>query len=822
MEWIHVFVYLLALAAFTMLGAPLAAVFFQALPRKGAAFALPTALLPFTIAVFWVGQLTFGLPTLVIGVAVPLVGAVAATRSGVSPEWRSVATMYGVFAVGFGAMIAFRAADPGLTPTGGEQFLHLGIVNAIERANSLPPEDMWFAGRPLRYYYGTQLQVASLSMLTGTPVRYGFNLGIATFYGLLFVVAYGVGGAIVYRREHSFHLGGVFAAFFVALAGPTTTAIRLATPYLPKFLAEPIKPTAFGFVANRFNDGDLARTVAELSEPLDWTWWYTRYVVPGTIQEVPLYSFVKADLHGHTFANGYVLFAGGFALAYYATLAEERIRRLGIVFGGLGSAAGLFGFMNTWSLPTAAGLAGLAIAAAEPHPATLLPAPWADRLQPSSSASANDRIGWLARELWRLVLAAIAAIIVLAIGIGIASPFLVFGHVPSNNGIGVLPPRSPLGPFLVIYGGLLTVFALYVLTHGWPMIQDIPSLRLAVGGLTLVGVMSAVTLVVDFGVLAVLGPLLVAGWLLVRSDRGGYGLVLLIAGAGLLLSLELVHARLPLIDNPRWNTSLKVAVQAWTLGATGAGAATAVLLARNCGRLARLFNPLGTNGKDDIEGSARSYRTPHSKGTRPDPRSAVSNGRPPATVDTATTLHSVLTIALVVLVLLASAVFPIMVVGTEIGVEVAENRYDPSLDGFNYVEQSHEEEARALRWLKNQSGSPTILEAPGGSYEWTSPAATFSGLPGVIGWNHEAEYRSPKAYNRRVNRADAIFTGNWSTAARYLKRYNVTYVYIGPNERERYGSELRSFDREAFSVAFKDDAVTIYEVNQPARSTSEE
>lgn len=799
MEWIPLFGYLLVLAALTVLGAPIAALLFRDLPRKGAAFALPTALIPFTISVFWIGQLTFGLHTLLLGVAVVLVGAAAANRTGGSPEWRAVAATYGVFVAGFLVMVAFRAADPGLTPTSGEQFLHFGIVNAIERADSLPPEDMWFAGETLKYYYGTQLQVASLSILTGTPLRYGFNLGIAVFYGLLFVVAYGVGGAIVYRRGHSYRLGGLFAAFFVALAGPTTTVVRLATPYLPDAVAGPVERAAFGFVASRFNDGDLTRTVTELSNPYDWGWWYTRYVVPGTIQEVPLYSFVKADLHGHALANGYVLFAGALGLAYYATPAEARLRRAAIVFGGFGAVAGLFGFMNTWSLPTAAGLAGLAVAAADPHPTTLLPDPWARRLQPRTAASTDDGAARLVRELRRLVLAAVVGAVVLLIGVVVASPFLVFGQVPTNDGIGFFPPRSPLGPFLVIYGGLLTVFALYVSTCGWPAIRDAPNRRLVLGSLLLVAAMAVTTVAIDFGVLAVLSPLVVAGWLLVRSDRGGFGLVLLIAGAGLLLSLELVHARLPLVRNPRWNTALKVAVQGWTLGAAGAGTAAAVLLARNHDRLAGQSVPRRTtNDGGDGGGDTTSSR------------------RSLPTLGPTARLRSLNTVALLILVVLASAVFPVMVFGTEIGSVAAENGYHPSLDGLDYVERSHDGEYDALRWLENRAGHPTVVEAPGESYRWTSPAATFSGLPGVIGWDHEAEYRSPEAYDRRVDRVDRIFTGEWPDAARNLRRYDVTYVYVGPNERERYGEEMRSFDHEAFSIAFEDDAVTIYEVDQSA------
>lgn len=787
MELGIVLVYLFGLLVLTVLGAPIAAVVFQALPRKGAAFALPTAMTLFTIIVFWIGQFSFGYHTLVFGIAVLFLIAVLGNHYGGSPDWRSTISMFGVFCLGFFLMIAFRMADPGITPVGGEQFLHFGLVNAIERANSLPPEDMWFAGRPLKYYYGTQLQVTSLAILTGVPLRYGFNLGIAAFYGLLVVVAYGVGEAIVHRRDRPSRLGGIFGAFFVTLAGSTTTAIRLATPYLPDSLAERIEPAAFGFVAERFNDGDLARTVTELSDPSTWGWWYTRYVVPGTIQEVPLYSFVKADLHGHSLANGYVLFAGALALAYYATPVEARTRRRVIVFGGLGAVSGLFGFMNTWSLPTAAGLAVLAIAAADSHPATLLPTPWSQRLQPTT-VSHNGRIDRFVHESWRLLLAAVAGGVVLLIGVAIASPFLVFGEIPTNRGVGLFPPRSLLGPFLVIYSGLMTVFGLYVVTRSWSVRTAVSPQRLAGSGAVLVTWLLAVAVVLDFGVLAVLGPLIVAGWLLVRSDRGDFGLVLLIAGAGLLLSFELVHARLPLVDLPRWNTSLKVAVQAWTLGAAGAGAAMALLLVRSFDRVTGALS--GQQQVGSIDGK-------------------------PILPSVSVPLGAIVTITLITIVFVASAVFPAMLIGTEIGSNLAADNYESSLDAHQAARESHANEYPALRWLKNQPGQPTLVEAPGDQYDWTSPAATFSGLPGVVGWDHEAEYRGPDVYQRRVSHVDAIYTGEWFQAARYLDRYDVTYVYVGPNERQRYEDELRSFERAAFTVAFESDEVTIYRV-EPA------
>lgn len=780
MEWIPVLAYLLVVGAFTALGAPLSAALFDHLPRRGAAFALPTAMVPFAIAVFWIGQLTFGLHTLLLGIAAVLALTAAAWRFGARPDWRSVAAAYGVFAVGFLFMLSFRAANPAITPQGGEQFLHFALVNTLERANSLPPEDMWFAGRPLKYYYGTQMQVASLSMLTGTALRYGFNLGIATFYGMLFVVAYGVGGAVVSRRGGSFRIGGAFGAFFVALGGASTTAIRLLTPYLPEFLAGPVEQAAFGFVAQRFEGGDLAATVANLSDPFDWGWWYTRYVVPGTIQEVPLYSFVKADLHGHTFANPYVLFAGALALAYYVTPEEERKRRLALVFGGLGAVAGLFGFMNTWSLPTAAGMAMLAVGAADAHPSTLLPETWGERLRPETAP--EDRMEWLGHELWRVVLAAVAGAVVLLIGVVVASPFLVFGHVPSNEGIGLLPPRSPLPAFLVMYGGLLTAFAVYLAVQGREAVEELPGEWLGAAGVLLVGALGFAALFENAAVLALLGTFIVAGWLLVRSGRAGFAMVLLVAGAGLLLALELAHAKLPLIDNPRWNTSLKVAVQAWTLGAAGAGAASALLLREHGGRLREIAGARIT----------------------PDERSGPANR---------TVLSSVLVVALVVAVLLVSATFPVMMFAAEVGGPVEGGHYDPSLDGWEAVEGFHANEYDALRWLKERPGRPTTVEAPGESYGWSNPASAFSGLPTIVGWDHEAEYRSQRAYERRVGYVETIYTGDWDRAAVILDFYDVRYVYVGPNERKAYDG-IRSFEREPFSVAFEGGAVTIYEVDQ--------
>jgi uncharacterized membrane protein len=330
----------------------------------------------------------------------------------------------------------------------------------------------------------------------------------------------------------------------------------------------------------------------------------------------------------------------------------------------------------------------------------------------------------------------------------------------------------------VVYAGLLALFGLVVAARGWPAVERVDRWRLGAGALALLGAMAATALWLEFAVLAVTGPLLVAAWLLLRSerDRGGFALVLLVAGVGLVLSLELVHARLPGTSHPRWNTSLKVAVQGWTLAAAGGAGGAAAVLAR-C--------------RDRLAAGAGSERSP-------DRRARVASWT---------------AVAVVALVLATSLLFPVFVAGQEAASDAVEGTYNGTLDGRNHLERAHPDEAAALAWLDDREGTPTIAEAPGRSYHWTSPASTFTGLPTVVGWDHQAEYRGPAAYERRVAEVDAIYTGNWSAASGSLARHDVRYVYVGPNERERYGEDLRAFDRPAFTVAFERGNVTVYAVD---------
>jgi len=800
MEFVPLLRWSLALAVLSVVGAPIAATVFRPLPRKGAAFSLPIALLGFAVVVFWLGQVIYGRHAVVASVVVLAAVSGLAYRYGERPDWRAIAVGSAVFYLGFLSYLTFAAHDAGITPVGGEQFLHYGLSNALVHADALPPEDFWWAGEPVRYYYGTQLQVASLSVLSGTPLRYGYYLSLGTFYGMLFVSAYGLVGSILAARDRSYHLGGVFGAVFVAIAGALTAFLRLSFEFHPAAIRDWTDEALFGaLVADR--GYTFAEAVGTQGTTDGWFWWNARYVIEDSLYEFPLYSLLKGDLHGHALSTGYIVLAAAIAFSYYRTPAAERGRRLALVYGGLGLVAGLFGFMNTWSLPTAVGLAWLAMAGADAHPATLLPG--GDRLVVSGTdGSPSRRLG---DEAWRLVLAALLALPVGVIGVLTASPFL-FGGVPTNGGVGVFPPQSPFGQFLAVYGGLLALFVGLLLARGLGAGLDgwaVTRVGIVAASIALAVFPLAIDHPVAPDVLAVLGPIMLVAWWLARTEQLGFEAVLLVGGLGLLLALELVHAEVWPPDRIRWNTTLKVAVQGWTLAGAAAGAASALLVSGAVDRLREAArDPDDGGGTDD--GGTRFGRW--------GPR--ITQAFP-----------AVLALLLVAVVVATSLPFVAMTAHNNVDGDLGaylETPTEGTIDGLATHDRWKSDQMAAIYWL-DQHDSPTIVEAPSRyNYRWQNAASVFTDAVSVAGWNHQAGYRGQDVYDRRASAVEDVYFGSWENGTATLREYDVEYVYVGEGERERFGEAIRPFEAySGLSVAFESEAVTIYAVDHAALDPTE-
>lgn len=112
------------------------------------------------------------------------------------------------------------------------------------------------------------------------------------------------------------------------------------------------------------------------------------------------------------------------------------------------------------------------------------------------------------------------------------------------------------------------------------------------------------------------------------------------------------------------------------------------------------------------------------------------------------------------------------------------------LNGISYLQKLYPDDFEAISWLnQNIKGQPIILEAQGDSYTDYARVSTNTGLPTVLGWTvHEWLWRG--TYDIPAPRIADVQTLYQSTdieqTKQLLKKYDVTYVFIGDLERQKY------------------------------------
>ncbi len=829
MEFLLVALWLGVFLALLLAGLPLADALFDRLADRGVGVALVCSFTVVWLVAFWVGRVSLdAAPFVAVAVLLVLAGGLVAWR-GIELDRRVLAETAGVFTLAFLFLVAVRAVDPAVHPPGGEKFLDFGLLQSLLRTETLPPEDMWFAGEPVSYYYGGHLLASLLARLTATEARFAYNLALAGYFAAFVTAAYGLAGSVAASRDSPRWLGGVFGAVFVGIASNFTTPLRLVVALvdgwatalngLDGVVGTVLTPVGLVFSAL---DGLIGALIGILGVETDglangldqFDYWDASRVIDGTINEFPFFAWLNGDLHAHMMGPPFLLLAATVCLTYYLTPAEAVWRRRGLLFGALPPLAGLLAVVNTWSFPSVAGLAVLTVVFAPAAARTLLPTPVAEWL---------DTDDWRLDELLTLLIGTGSGAVVVFGGLVVSAPFWLVAA--SGRELALFPSRSGLGALVLVHGTFLLVFVPYLLRHALPRLQDGWRTAAMLAVVTVIALLSRAAAVLLFL------PLIGVGWALLRwrdlhggvgtgigdrlrpdrtgtetavsADGGdgdgetdadgtrtdgssdpdghllpwpGFETVLLVAGAGLVLLVEFVYVK-EQAGPGRMNTVFKTYAQVWALWAVAGGAALAHLVWQHR------------------------------------PGLALSGGRwrPALQVFAA-------------LLIASTSVYGGLALTTHFASDSAYAQTDdPTLDATAFVEQVHPIEAAAIRWVDGLDGRPTIATAPG-SYVWdgernggSSAPSSLTGVPTVLGWHHEIGYRGQAAYDRRAEDLRTIYTGDPNESAALLDHYDVRYVYVGPAERATYGSALEGItvdEVDGVTVAKQWDGVTIYEVDQ--------
>ena len=128
------------------------------------------------------------------------------------------------------------------------------------------------------------------------------------------------------------------------------------------------------------------------------------------------------------------------------------------------------------------------------------------------------------------------------------------------------------------------------------------------------------------------------------------------------------------------------------------------------------------------------------------------------------------------------------------------NVLDPSgykgLYALRYLETDFPEDVSAITWLKeNIEGAPVVLEANGDSYTGFERASASTGLPTILGWYvHEWLWRNDtEDLNVKSTDIRNIYTSESEEQVRtLLKQYDVSYIFVGSKEREKYEDALNN------------------------------
>ena len=810
--------WLAAGAAMSLLAAPVGFRYFSAWRSRGVGFYRPLSLILIGF-LFWL----FG----VLGLAQNSLGGLAAAlapvvawsvrtlwldREGeffhwVRRNWKTIVISEAVFLCGFALVLLFRGTGPDISGT--EKPMEMMFINGILRSETLPPADGWLSGYSISYYYFGYLMTAILIRFSGVPSEIGFNLMLATVFGMAAAGSFELIGELL-RHGHDgdrgkdpahFKPGALLAPVFLLLLGNAEGLFESLHSLRLFWNADGTSAFWKWVGLKELTDAPIASATVDPTGRGGIWWWRASRVLQDigldgstreVIDEFPFFSFYLGDLHPHVIAIPFVLLAIAVAWTVY-----RRAEKSNFKFNAGGGIAGavlgwrLFVFrmefwlstlivgaaifMNTWDFPflfllTVAGFAFGLQKNLFPFSTFLKTAVWA--AIPFGAACLGVYglfMEGLASQAGGILPSGVYTTRWLHLAIMFGAfllPILIWLAVRVRDSISQSAKRTVFG-----WTGWILAFLLAITTVlFWAMT------RLSASG----GAYETIAkLFLDGqGASASANPFI--GFLIRRGETLATTLILagMIAAAFCLLTQGRTLREADGDSECASRLALSAADRFIAMLCALAGA---LILFPEFFYLRDFFGTrMNTIFKfyylawillslSAAYAVNRLWRGIRGRAGRVAVRMALA------------------------LFLLSAAVYPFWGITSKVG---ALGRRGFSLDGAAFVRAGRENDWATVEWLR-MAPYGQIVEKVGGSYSADNVFSIFSGLPTVLGpMNHESQWRGGYAEigSRNDDVRQIYESKDWRLVSELLDRYGVRYVVIGSAERAAYKVAERKFE----------------------------